>query len=405
VTDGVALSVVLSVVLCSQLGLASSAKSSVLGELASSGVFGISVGLIAGLLIGIRSSLTGNIGLSFAYRLGFFVMQWLLTGLLFIVTLLLSLFAPHSLVGGLVNVVARFITFLIALCTSFSIVTLRPENWLYGSLLTLMKPRNGCWQIPHITPLPLSTIFSQLKNWLRRDWETALHNSNQLLTYSLQFIPVINAINYVLAETPLEQVIFRVAQLAEAPYHWNMVRFASTSLRAELKSSAVEGFSSFFFFSGRWRQVIQARFVKDTHLKINTPARAAAAGFYRLHKKAPAQAMKAFTVVRSLLYGEEMFALAQTLAAFYETKELETIAALQIPTYPNEPFLRPTTWEAIASLRRVVEDVQLVQCSVSRSAKAFALARAQGELTKILNNADTVPQAEQGLIVDIAQTN
>jgi len=67
-------------------------------------------------------------------------------------------------------------------------------------------------------------------------------------------------------------------------------------------------------------------------------------------------------------------------------------------------LLRPGTWKTIASLRRVVEDVLVVQRSTSRSARAFALNRALGELTDILNKADTLPQAERELIVDMAQT-
>ena len=45
-----------------------------------------------------------------------------------------------------------------------------------------------------------------------------------------------------------------------------------------------------------------------------------------------------------------------------------------------------------------------MQRSVSRATRAFALNHAQGELTNILNNSQTLPQAERGLIVDIAQT-
>ncbi|WP_189525263.1 AAA family ATPase [Nostoc sp. 'Peltigera membranacea cyanobiont' 232] len=161
-------------------------------------------------------------------------------------------------------------------------------------------------------------------------------------------------------------------------------------------------FSIYSFFPRSWKEGLQAPF--NTGTRLNTPARAAAAGFWHLHEKEPARAIEAFTVVRSLLYGEEMFTLAQTLAAFEKAEKPASIAAIQVPPFPQEPLLRPDTWKVLANLRRVVEDVQFVERSVSRSARSLALNRALGELTNILNQANTLPQAEQGLIIDIAET-
>jgi len=275
----------------------------------------------------------------------------------------------------IIVVLAHFLAFVFA----WGLAIRRPENWLFSLLLTRLGSWNRYWLLPHVTPLHQPTLFLRLTSWLRQDWETGIHNANQLLAYTFQFIPVICAINRVLADIPSAQVLYRVAKLAEVPYDWKLLRFASEKLSTRTQSDVV-------------------------NLSLDTPPRACAAGFWYLHKKEPAKAMEAFAVVRSLLYGEEMFTLAQTLATFYEAKEPTTIATLQIPASPKELLLRTVTWEAIASLRRVVEDVQLVQGSVSRSAKAFALARAQGELTKILNNANTLLQAERELILDIAQT-
>jgi hypothetical protein len=219
-----------------------------------------------------------------------------------------------------------------------------------------------------------------LQNWLQQDWETSLHNINQLLAYTLQFIPVVQAVNRVLAKTPSEHIIWRVSRLAEAPFDWKLVHFASASLNDALN-------------------------LKATDIRLDTPARAAAAGFWHLHEKEPAKARSAFAVVHSLLYGEEMFILAQTLAAFHDAQESATIASLQVPAFPKEPFLRPATWKAIASLRRVVEEAQFIQQQrVARFFRTSALNRALGELTNILDKSNTLPEAEQMLIIDIAQT-
>ena len=140
-----------------------------------------------------------------------------------------------------------------------------------------------------------------------------MHNINQLLRFTLQFIPVVKAVNRVLAETPKDQLIYRVAQLSEDPYDWKLVRFASASLSGVMKSEAV----AWFFILTPWRQQIKAFF--QTEIRLNTPARASAAGFWYLHEQQPDKATEAFAVVRDLLYGEEMFTLAQILT-FYQTR-------------------------------------------------------------------------------------
>jgi hypothetical protein len=99
-----------------------------------------------------------------------------------------------------------------------------------------------------------------------------------------------------------------------------------------------------------------------------------------------------------------MFTLAETLAACDEAKTADTIAAVQIPSFPEEPLLRPTIWETLTSLKWVVENAQLVQRSSSRFLRSSALNRALGELKTILNNQQSLPNAERDLIVNIAQT-
>jgi hypothetical protein len=282
---------------------------------------------------------------------------------------------------------------------AFGVAILRPENWLLGLPLVVQFPHNRQWQIPRVTALPLYLLSFRLKSWLSREWETGLHNANQLLAYTLEFIPVIQSVNQVLAETPPEQVVFRVVQLVEAPFDWQLVRFASASLNETLKSRFVEGF---LFLPRPWKKQLQARFFTDT--RLDTPARATAAGFWHLRRKEPAKAEEAFTVIRSLRNGEEMFTLAQTLAAFNKAKEPDAIATVEIPPFPQEPLLRPVTWQALTSLRSVVENAEIIQRSRSAYLRSSALNRALGELTEILDNADTLPQAERGLIVDIAQT-
>jgi hypothetical protein len=224
--------------------------------------------------------------------------------------------------------------------------------------------------LPRVTLIPVPYLSSNLRYWLLYDWEEGLINTKQIFTYTLQFIPVISTLNQVLSEIPLDQVIYRVAQLAEPPYNWELLRCVSVPL-----------------FSISFRK--------------DTPARAAAAGFWFLHEKMLRSAVEAFAVVRSLPYGEELFLITLTLSTFDSARNVRDIATLELPAFPKEPLLRPATWEALTSLRRIAEDIQVIQHSLSRSARAFALTRAIGELKKLRDKPYAFPELERELIKTI----
>jgi hypothetical protein len=375
VTSGVAVGVVLGLTVGVASGLAWGLDWGTASSVTWGVVFGVASSVAWGLASGVELRLAFKVrddpvkdNLSFEPELD--VMFLMLCVVLLVFALHIMEIAPLIIV-----VPAHFIAFALA----WGLAIRRPENWLFSLLLTPVKSWNRYLLLPHVTPLHQPTLFVRLRSWLRQDWEAGIHNANQLLAYTFQFIPVIGAINRVLAEIPSEQVLYQVAKLAEVPYDWKLLRFASEKLSIRTEPDVV-------------------------NLSLDTPPRAAAAGFWHLHEKEPAKATEAFAVVRSLLYGEEMFTLAQTLAAFHDAKEPTSIAVLQIPASPPEPLLRPTTWQAITSLSRVVEDVRLVQRSLSKSTRSFALNRALGELKKILNNTDFLPNAERDLLVNIAKT-
>jgi hypothetical protein len=250
-----------------------------------------------------------------------------------------------------------------------SVAALRLENWLLGLPFNLRYLKNGSFLLPRITIIPLPYLDSRLKNWLLQDWENGIHNVNQLLAYTMQFIPVIQAVNKALEIKPEEQIIWSVSQLANNPFDWQLIGYISDLEQPSTKK----------------------------------PHRAAAAGFWYLHEKQPTKATEAFAVVRSLLYGEEMYILAATLVAFNDAKKLNSIANLEIPTFPTTGLLRPITWETLDRFVKVIEDVNIINRSVSRVSRSSALNRALGELTTILNTANTLPKAEQGLIINIAK--
>jgi hypothetical protein len=344
-------------------------------------VFGVVFGVVFGTLMSVLLSVAINVGSRKVALVVADVMRDVANvvnsskPLIAIISLTLLWLITKVLAGNVAE-----IGLSLAVAVSINVVAiLRLENWLLGLPIALQSCHSGVWQFPHLTPLPTPCLSSKLTIWLRRDWETGLHNANQLLAYTHQFIPVMQAVNRVLAETPSAQVLPRVAQLAEVP-------------QARLLYSASASVSG------------TINWLRNTETRLDTPTRAAAAGFWYLYLREPEKAAQAFAVVRFLPHGEEMFTLAQTLTTFQGIKDPAAIATLRVPT-PKQKPLRPATWKTLATLQRVIEDIQVIQRSVSRSARAFALNRAMGEVGELidfLEKADTLPVAERGLILDIA---
>ncbi|KST68292.1 AAA family ATPase [Mastigocoleus testarum] len=285
------------------------------------------------------------------------------------------------------------------LASSLFLFIPRPDNWLIGFIFnrSLFESRNGF--IPCVTPLPLPGLNLQLQKWLREDWETGLHNLNEILAYTMQFYPIARAVNQVLKNTPSEQIIWRVSRLSEIINHRNIINFASISFIKLIRSALTK---RFWLFSLEYYEKSFPPPVSD--IRLDTPASRVTAGFWYLHVQKPQLAQEAFAHTRSLLYGEEMFTLAQILEVFQSAKEVDKINQIELLPLPSQPLLRSDSWETIASLYRVVEDIQLVQRSVSRATRAFALNRALGELKNILDHPNSLPRTEKALILSIAQT-
>ena len=276
-----------------------------------------------------------------------------------------------GVVWGVALGVALGVVWGVALGVVFIFAFFRLDNWLIG---LLAGPQGRLF--PRITLLPLPGLTSTLQQWLQQDWETAINNLNQYFQYSRQFIPVLAAVNRVLPQFPEAEIIYRVSRLAENPSDWQLLKYASAK--------------PFSF--------------PDSQIRLDTPARAAAAGFWYLHQQDTEKAEKAFAVVRSLAYGEEMYSLAQTLHRFSQAATFDSIASLEVAPIAAEPSLRPQTWQAISSLNRVIAEIALAQRSDSRKTRKLALNRIIRELRDIIDRqAANLPLAEKALILSIAQ--
>jgi len=263
---------------------------------------------------------------------------------------------------------ARFPNFLIYSSPHLPLSQELPSDYIFE--LRKSYRNNLDLLFPRVTVLPNRYLTEQLKEWLRQDWETGIHNAYQIYTYTLQFIPVIQALNQVLAEEP-EQVVYRIAHLTTPPYKWELVRLISGSIYTDF-------------------------------IQFEPHARSVARGFLCLHKQWLYDAIEAFEAVRPLPYGDEMWRISLILYIYHKAIKLNDIAALSLCNLPKKPWLRLDTWTAIFSLYDIIRDIKIIQNSSSRSARAFALSHALGELKNLRDQPDAVPQPEREIVRKIA---
>lgn len=288
------------------------------------------------------------------------------------------------------------------------VIILRPDAWLFYTVVSRKRMPRSPGQIPHGTLFPLPTLSHQLQQQLRQNWEVGLHNSDQLLRYSAQCIAVLQAVKAVLAESDAEQVVWRVARLTDRPFDWRFIALVSVPLWPQLRATFRNALRRIWKEFQNWGEFNSEPF----NLQITEPPRldtfprATCAGFWYLHQQQPTEAARAFQTVRHLLYGEEMYTIAYNLHLCKDATDLETIATLNLYSSPeSDPHkcLRSTTWDTIAIFKRVIQDAQLSQRSTDEQIRAQALTHAQQLLQKIAAHSEALPSAEQDLIVAIAQ--
>ena len=326
---------------------------------------GVTFDVGLGVGFGVAYVVAFGVGFGVAYVVAEGITKFFVRGLTHKMIFSLAFGVALGMAFGVTYVVAEGVVLGVAFGVAFGVVSYNPGNWLISLIFNPTKSQDSAWKFPHVTLLPNFALMSQLHKWLQQDWEIGVHNINQILQYTFQSTHVVRPIKRALTKIPDEQVIYRVNQLVEGTNNWDLIR-SLCAFRSKNTSFAT----------------------------IN--------GFWYLHEKQPDKATEAFAVVRSLLYGEEVFILSQTLAIFQKAEEIRTIAKLKIPNFPTENLLRSTTWQTMNSLRRVVEDVKLIQQSASRVTKSLAYSRTIGELTAIIDNKANIPEAERELIVDIA---
>ncbi len=247
------------------------------------------------------------------------------------------------------------------------------------TLITSQNPSRPYLIASHITSLALPGLQKWLKIGLQNDPTTSINNIDQLLRYSLQFIPVIQALNDWLPSLPEIQLYRQVNALAAMPYDWNMIRFGSASLVAMIEREIVGSSASFVPKTGRVK--IKRRFP----LRTDTPARAACAGYWLMHKKNTIRAMDAFSHNRHILHGETLYQTARVLDFGCNAQNLQNVVAWEAESnwldHLSEEPLRPQTIDTLRRLRGVSREASVASVSYSKLNRSAALGRAVSTLT------------------------
>jgi AAA ATPase domain len=270
------------------------------------------------------------------------------------------------------------------------------ESWLLNALFIFFDSHN--FHSSHISPITTPSIQKKIFSWLSNEWVAGVQNTNQILKYTYQFAPTARAINLVLATTSSDQLLLKTSLLAQHTCSLYIIKLASASLRDNLIYDFVQDIS---LLPNYVKKRLTHHLLLDP--RIDTPARAAAAGFWYLSRKDPYRAFQAFSELRSLPYGQEMCILAQTLILFEQPisseNSISTIADIPILLIPSQPHLHPESWKIIAGFQQVITDIKIVKTSNSRPNKSLALNRALGQLGKIIKQSNQIVTAEKKLII------
>jgi hypothetical protein len=246
--------------------------------------------------------------------------------------------------------------------------------------------------------LPLPGLKKRLEEWFQQDWTTGVHNANQFLEFSLQFIPVVNAVNNVLSQSPPDTLLKKISILADQPYDWQLLQFGAADLNKRLKKEFIS------LYSEKYKNKIKLA----ADMRIDTFPRAACAGFWYWHKRDATQAADAFARVRELAYGEELYNSAIALQKGLEISDVNAVTSWEdeaqwLETLPG-PGLRPGTIKALRILKTVAGEARTALRSHSLVLRSTAVNRAVDSLSNLAETGGHYcPEPEWPLVQDIAR--
>ncbi|MGB0563748.1 MAG: hypothetical protein ACPGVO_18410 [Spirulinaceae cyanobacterium] len=347
--------------------------------------FGASIGLFSGLLLSITATTSSRFQTTIPVD--------------FLDHQFQSLFIKFyvGIPGGILSAIVSFCTVKLDPWLAW-----RPDAWLLGKVFrsqTLQQSQI----ISHVSVFPEESLTTTLERRLQTDWLTGLQDCHEVLRYSLQFIPVLTAIDRTLITGPDAHLLWRMAQLTEQPLGWQLTGYTATGLAAALEPRPK------FLSLPRIPKLTDKAVLNITPetCRWDTPIRAAASGFWLLHEQQPAAALKAFWELRTLSYGQELYALCLVLELCQKTPDLSALLSLKLPRCPEpDPTkrLRAMSWRAIAYFDHAIHEIRLAHESGGAYSLADANHQARLAFQQVIELEPKLPVAERKLITQAAKT-
>lgn len=296
---------------------------------------------------------------------------------------------------------------------------LRPLDWVLAATLYLLS--RGRHVGSRVVWLPLPGLQRRLERELEQDWAAGLQSINQMLSYSAHSRAAIRALNAALERMPEDQVLPLVVALSDSPHQKDLLFYCSTPLLNHELQNVLLDVLSIPNLVRPLRRRVQARF--PIVPRLDTPTRAACAGFLLWHQRHARGAASAFSRVKALPGGWELHSIALTLdwalsigaqARMLEDDEraaelaglfgkwLDATAPLeQIPT--DAALLGPHTIATLMRLRKIAGDAYQASNALTPTVRATAAGRAVAELTRMIDDIwETCPDPEAALAAQIA---
>ncbi|MDQ1354363.1 MAG: hypothetical protein QG657_4672, partial [Acidobacteriota bacterium] len=296
--------------------------------------------------------------------------------------------------------------FAIGLGAGFTLFITRIVEYLPLVFISLIRwVAWGRWGIGvgHVVFLPLPGIRKQSDADLKADWEKGIHNANQLLAYTLQYIPVVKAFNNTLEHTQPDDLLSRISALVDRTWDWNLIGFCSSSLNKQFLRKAKEGL--LFLFRREKMDLME--------LRTNTTARVACVGFWHWHCQETVKAVRAFHAMQELRYGTELYYIAEAFSKWSEINnndeyknrvggivewEKNTRRLKNLPT----PELRPGTLSVLRKLQAVSLDIETAVTALSPFKRSKIAKNAKEKLARLsVEGEDICPDPEWIIIKEI----
>jgi hypothetical protein len=368
------------------LGVAAGVTVVVVGGVAFGVAFGVTLEVAFGIVFGVTFGIALGVTFGVAFRVAGGVAVIVVGGAAILVVGTILLGSAFGIVFG--------VTFVVAITRLLDYILLIIPIWI-----SFRQRHREHYPVSRVTWLPLPGIQQCLQDWLILDSNRGIHNLNILLEYTLQFIPVMRAVDGWFNALSPEAQIVAADQLSRQPYDWGLARFGSAALRAAMWREAT------FFVPDRYLKRV-VRF--NAEPLLDTPAHAACAGYWYLHKKETNKAQTAFAHMQCLPHGATLYQSVTALIEAQQAKDLKTAAAWADGTswlakLQEEP-LRPGAIATLRRLREVALEAQVAVESISKLNRSAALGRAVSTLTEMITDVkESCPDPEWPIVKEIAE--